>query len=119
GEPTTHTFESDDSPPPMPSSWRPLGSGDPITERKIGSHCAGSAGRSFLLNTTAFDVPPRMKVALSLLCDIGARPAYVWIPVYTTTWRTATLNPIDGRRSRRSGQPQGDAYPASSACLPR
>src|ERR1700722_7553040 len=85
GGPTTHTFESDDRPPPIPSSWRPLGSGDPITHRKIGSQCAESAGRSCLLKTTAFDVPPRMKVALILLCGIGCVPfvntiVYNYIP---------------------------------------
>ena len=70
GGPTTHTFESEESPPPMPSSWRPLGSGEPITDTKIGSQSALSAGRSCRFNTTAFDVPPRMKVALILFCGI-------------------------------------------------
>src|SRR5580692_7069148 len=74
GGPTTQTFESDDSPPPMPSSWRPFGSGEPITDTKIGSQSALSAGRSCRLKTTAFDVPPRMKVALILFCGIGRIP---------------------------------------------
>ena len=62
--PTTHTFDTEDRPPPMPSSWRPFGSGDPMTARKIASQAAGSAGRSCRRNTTALEVPPRMNTAL-------------------------------------------------------
>ena len=44
GGPITHTFDSDETPPPMPSSWRMLGSGEPMNERKIGAHSSRLAG---------------------------------------------------------------------------
>src|SRR3954470_6300954 len=66
--PTTHTLESEEIPQPMPSSWRPYGSGLPIAARKISSHSARSRGRSFALNTIALLVPPRMNVAGIFSC---------------------------------------------------
>src|SRR5438477_10534493 len=66
----THTVDRDDTPPPMPLSWRMVGSGEPITERKIGSHSAREAGRSRAWKTTALDVPPRMNTAGSFFCDM-------------------------------------------------
>ena len=59
----TQTLEREDTPPPIPSSWRPLGSGEPMAARKIASHAARSAGRSLTSNTRPFDVPPRMNSA--------------------------------------------------------
>src|SRR5215217_2260534 len=70
--PTTQTLDSDEMPPPMPSSWRPYGSGLPIAARKISSHAARSRGRSFALKTIALLVPPRMKTAGILSCFIGS-----------------------------------------------
>src|SRR5262245_2536944 len=55
----------------MPSSWRILGSGEPMNERKIGAHSSRLAGRSRVWRTTAFDVPPRMKTAGSFRCDMA------------------------------------------------
>src|SRR6266446_6453679 len=56
----------------MPSSWRPLGSGEPMTCRKMGSQFFGFAGRSSRRNITAFDVPPRMNTARSRLVSISS-----------------------------------------------
>src|SRR5665213_3924168 len=56
------TFDNDDTPPPMPLSWRPFGSGLPISARNIGSHSARSS-RSRAWNITARLVPPRMNTA--------------------------------------------------------
>src|SRR5262249_28940522 len=67
----THTLESEDTPPPMPSSWRMFGSGEPMTARKIGSHASRERGRSRARKMIALDVPPRMKTAGSLFCGIG------------------------------------------------
>ena len=66
----TQTLDKEDTPPPMPLSWRMLGSGEPITERKIGSHSAREAGRSRAWKTMALDVPPRMKTAGSFFCGM-------------------------------------------------
>src|SRR5438132_9922403 len=66
----TQTFDREDTPPPMPLSWRMLGSGEPITDRKIGSHSARDVGRSRAWKTIALDVPPRMKTAGSFLCGM-------------------------------------------------
>src|SRR5437016_12376952 len=66
----THTLDREDTPPPMPLSWRMLGSGEPITERKIASHSAREAGRSRAWKMMAFDVPPRMNTAGSFLCGM-------------------------------------------------
>src|SRR5215470_16256710 len=70
----THTLESEDTPPPMPSSWRLFGSGEPMTERKIGSHASREAGRSRAWKMTALDVPPRMNTAGSFFCGMGHLP---------------------------------------------
>ena len=78
GDPITHTFDSDETPPPMPSSWRMLGSGEPMNERNIGAHSSRLAGRSRAWRTTAFDVPPRMKTAGSFRCDMGR--LVLWLP---------------------------------------
>ena len=66
----TQTLDREDTPPPMPLSWRMLGSGEPIAERKIGSHSARDSGRSRAWKTIALDVPPRMKTAGSFLCGM-------------------------------------------------
>src|SRR5438477_4361946 len=68
----TQILDKDEIPPPMPSSCRPLGSGEPITCRKIGSQSFRFSGRSSRRNITAFDVPPRMNTARSRLISIGA-----------------------------------------------
>src|ERR1700744_1803629 len=65
------TFDSEDKPPPMPSSWRPYGSGLPMAARNSLSCSARSAGRSAALNTNALLVPPRMKAAGILTCGMG------------------------------------------------
>src|SRR5262252_3187709 len=67
----THTLESEEMPPPMPSSWRMFGSGEPMTERKIGSH-SSRTGRSRAWKITALDVPPRMNTAGNFFCDMGS-----------------------------------------------
>src|SRR5204863_6178539 len=74
----THTLESDDTPPPMPLSWRMLGSGEPITERKIGSHSAREAGRSRAWKTMALDVPPRMNTADSFFWGMDHLRSIPW-----------------------------------------
>src|SRR5262245_66673411 len=119
GGPITHTFDSDETPPPMPSSWRMLGSGEPMNERKIGAHSLRLAGRSRAWSTTAFDVPPRMKTAGSFRCDM-ARLVFV-----VAGW---TVNQFegydDGRRdgsrgrvasSRPHGAPGGSVDAAMQA----
>src|ERR1700749_1331737 len=58
-------FDKEEIPPPMPPSWRPLESGEPITCRKMGSQSLGFSGRSSLRNITALEVPPRMNTARS------------------------------------------------------
>src|SRR5689334_18550822 len=68
----THTLESEEIPPPMPSSWRIFGSGEPITERKIESHSSRAAGRSRAWKITALDVPPRMNTAGNFFCGMGS-----------------------------------------------
>src|SRR5450631_2977085 len=64
-------FDKEEIPPPMPSSCRPLGSGEPITCRKMGSQSLGFSGRSSLRNITALEVPPRMNTAGSRAFAIG------------------------------------------------
>src|SRR6516225_2101097 len=68
----THTLEREEIPPPMPSSWRMFGSGEPMTERKIGSQSWCAAGRSRAWKITAFDVPPRMNTAGNCFCGMGS-----------------------------------------------
>ena len=80
--PTTHTFESEEMPPPMPSSCRPYGSGLPIAARKISSHSARSLGRSRALNTMALLVPPRMNTAGILSCLTGVSCRFVGDAVF-------------------------------------
>ena len=70
GGPTTQTFDSDEMPPPMPSSWRPLGSGLPIAARKMRPTASRSRGRSSARNIIALLVPPRMKTARTATCRI-------------------------------------------------
>src|SRR6185312_8737330 len=67
----TQTFDSEEMPPPIPSSWRPFGSGEPMTARKIGAQASRSAGKSSWRNMTAFEVPPRMKTARNRCCGMG------------------------------------------------
>src|SRR5215831_18142557 len=68
----THTLESEETPPPMPSSWRMFGSGEPMTERKIRCHSSRAAGRSRAWKITALDVPPRMNTAGNFFCGMGS-----------------------------------------------
>ena len=67
----TQTLESEETPPPMPSSWRPLGSGAPIAARKMGPQASRSRGRSSARSISAFEVPPRMKTARNRACRIA------------------------------------------------
>lgn len=54
-----HIFEREEMPPPRPSSWRPWGSGEPRTERKIGGQRLWLEGREEAENIMAREVPPR------------------------------------------------------------
>src|SRR4051794_40395895 len=64
-------FDSDEMPPPMPSSCRPFGSGLPSTPSRMGSIAARSAGRSFAWKKTPLEEPPRMKTAGMKTCVIA------------------------------------------------
>jgi len=75
--PMMQIFDSEEMPPPMPSSCRPFGSGEPITCRKIGSQSAGSAGRSSFRNITALEVPPRMNTARSRAFAMEVLPSLI------------------------------------------
>jgi hypothetical protein len=54
-----HIFEREEMPPPRPSSWRPLGSGEPRTERKMGGQWVRDEGREERAKMMAREVPPR------------------------------------------------------------
>ena len=100
---TTTTLLSDEMPPPMPSSWRPCGSGLPRAARKSASHSARSAGRSRRWKKRPLLVPPRRKTAGSAI------------------WLTATLLSLGGscappRRGRQSGRRPRPASPRWSPC---
>ncbi len=57
------TLERLEIPPPMPFSWRPVGSGEPMIPRKMGFQSPTLAGRYFLLMKIPLEVPPRRNVA--------------------------------------------------------
>jgi hypothetical protein len=52
------TFEREETPPPRPSSWRPLGSGEPRQERKMGGQEVRFWGRWEVWKMRAREVPP-------------------------------------------------------------
>src|SRR5215471_14632858 len=66
--PMIQTLDNDESPPPIPSSWRPLGSGLPSAATKMRSHNERSRGRWSCRNMMALLVPPRIKTAGILTC---------------------------------------------------
>src|SRR5262245_49257826 len=56
-------LESEEMPPPRPSSWRPYGSGLPSARRRISSRDSPAGGRSSAWKTRHRLVPPRMYTA--------------------------------------------------------
>src|SRR6516164_2855637 len=62
------TLDNDESPPPIPPSWRPLGSGLPSAATKMQSHNERSRGRLSCRNMMSLLVPPRMKATGILTC---------------------------------------------------
>src|SRR6476469_5373803 len=94
----THTLDRDDTPPPMPLSWRMFGSGEPITERKIGSHSAHEAGRSRAWKTMALDVPPRMNTAGSFFCGMDHLVSGIRISIPRQAVELAYEHVLPGRR---------------------
>jgi hypothetical protein len=52
-------FDNDEIPPPMPSSWRPYGSGLPTAASMTRAATSRSAGRSFAWKNMPLLVPPR------------------------------------------------------------
>lgn len=54
-----HILDREEMPPPRPSSWRPLGSGEPRMERKMGGQAVRDGGREEVVKRMAREVPPR------------------------------------------------------------
>src|SRR5699024_11727242 len=68
------TLDSEEIPPPMPLSWRPCGSGEPMKRHNAASLSASSAGRSAALKNSPLLVPPRIKqVLIQSVMDITVR----------------------------------------------
>ena len=73
--PMMTAFESDEIPPPRPSSWRPYGSGLPSAASRIASRSRPAAGRSRSWKTRQRLVPPRMYTAPDSPLGHGCRSA--------------------------------------------